>query len=346
MDLTLDYGPRLTFWDVNDIGLKPTWLNIGSLRARWHTDNTSLALTENASYGASNFSGLAIPLGPDGTTVPRVDVVPPAQVIEYESSSTTLDARASGRRWDFRSTAGYQLSGGADDAARTLIPLQRGPFAEADVTLWETPVDHFTTTATGEDTTFSSGPAIVLVEADEGWKHLWSATTDTTATLGASAARVQASPSSATYPMNNPVAELALDQRILTADDRVTLKIAARLGPVINRLLGVVDERVQGTVLSKWTHGPFVVSALANVQQSVFTDTAYSTELFVGELTVSYVASDIVTLDGGVRGVWQQGNQPVGLVATPSTTDIAEINVAQGTVFLGATFRAPTIGTP
>jgi hypothetical protein len=47
-----------------------------------------------------------------------------------------------------------------------------------------------------------------------------------------------------------------------------------------------------------------------------------------------------------VRGVWQQGNQPVGLVATPSTTDIAEINVAQGTVFLGATFRAPTIGTP
>jgi hypothetical protein len=146
--------------------------------------------------------------------------------------------------------------------------------------------------------------------------------------------------------MNNPVAELALDQRILTADDRVTLKIAARLGPVINRLLGVVDERVQGTVLSKWTHGPFVVSALANVQQSVFTDTAYSTELFVGELTVSYVASDIVTLDGGVRGVWQQGNQPVGLVATPSTTDIAEINVAQGTVFLGATFRAPTIGTP
>jgi hypothetical protein len=30
---TLTYAPRLTFWDVNDVGVQPTWLNAGKAHA-------------------------------------------------------------------------------------------------------------------------------------------------------------------------------------------------------------------------------------------------------------------------------------------------------------------------
>jgi hypothetical protein len=198
-----------------------------------------------------------------------VDVIPSSQFIQVEFYATTLCSRVEVRRWEFHSTVGYQISGGADAAARAIIPRQKGPLGEAVVNFATSPVDHLATTVTGSETMFSSDPEIVLAEGDEGWKPLWSAFTDTELRLGASEARVRTSPSARSSWETHPVAEADLEQRISTAEDRVTIRVGARLGPVVNRLLGIVDERIQGMLLSKWTHGPFVVNAFASAQQSV-----------------------------------------------------------------------------
>ena len=341
---TLTYAPRLTFWDVGGVTAARTWLDAGSAHVEWRPDDeTTLSLHEDASYGAMNFAGLTLPQGPEGAPPPRVDVIPGSQILFIESSSTTLGSRFTWRRWDLRTDVGYQVSGGADDAARSILPLQRGPFADATLTYATSPVDRVATTVTGSDTTFSSGPVIALVEGDEGWKHRWSAVTETTATLGLSEARVASSPAVAPARQTDPVAEAILETRVPAADGQVALYVDARLGPVVNRLLGIVDERVQGTVQAKWKHGPFALSAFGNAQQSVDTAGPNATTLLTGELGMSYAVVEALAFDGGVRGIWQRANQPVTPVLTPSVTDIVEANIAQWILFVGVTLRAPTI---
>ena len=340
--VSLAYTPRLTLWDVNDAGVRATWLHAGSARVDWHDQNTTLSLQQDGSYGALSFAALSFPPGAEGAP-PRVDVLPSSQIIQFESSSTTIGSHVEGRRWDFRSNVGYQLSGGADDAARLVVPLQTGPLADAVVTSAISPVDHFSTTATGSETKFSSGPEIALIEGDERWKHMWSPFTETDVTLGISEARVQASPLVQSTHETDPVAEALLEQRILSDEDRVTFRIGARLGPVVNRLLGIVDERVQGTLTSKWTHGRLGVAAFASAQQSVPTGGPDATELLTGELGLSYSAADALVFDCGVRGLWQRINQPVVSTAATGATDITEASLVQGVVFLGVTFRAPVI---
>jgi hypothetical protein len=104
-----------------------------------------------------------------------------------------------------------------------------------------------------------------------------------------------------------------------------------------------VDERVQGTILSKWTRGPFVVNAFGSAQRSVPYQGPNATSLLTGELGLSYTAVDSVVFDVGVRGVWQKANQPQASTSTPGATDVVEASITQGTVFFGVTFRAPII---
>jgi hypothetical protein len=342
IDSVLTYAPRLGFWDINSVGAQPTWLNAGKAHFDWRAEETTLTLDEDASYGATSFAGLIFPTAQEGT-LPRVDVVPLPQIIQIESSTSTFGSHFALRRWDLRSEIGYQVSGGANELARSILPLQRGPLADAVLAYATSPVDHVATTAIASETTFSSGPEIALAEADEGWRHAWSAFTETNMTVGVSEARVQAAPAAPVVGQTNPVAEIILDQRILTADDRVSLRVGARLGPVVNRLLGIVDERVQGSLVSKWTHGPFAVSALGSAQQSVPTDGPNATTLFTGELDLSYAAGQNVVFDGGVRGLWQRANQSLVAIPTPAPTDVVEASISQGILFVGVTFRAPTL---
>jgi hypothetical protein len=339
--LTLAYTPRLTLWDVNDVGVRPLWLDEGSVRIESHDAHTTLSLEEDASYGSMSFAALTFTPGPQGTP-PPVDVVPSSQIIEFESTSTTLRSLTRVTRWEFGSSVGYQLSGGADSMSRSIIPLQKGPLAEATATFSASPVDRLATILTGEETAFSSGPEILLGEEDEVWKRRWSPVTETDATLGISEARVRAAAFAPSYGQTDPVAEVVLEQSILTDADRVTIRVGSRLGPVVNRLLGIVDERIQGTLLSKWTHGRLAASAFAGAQQSVPTGGPDATELITGELGLSYEATEAAAFDIGVRGLWQRASQPIVSAATPGGTDV-EATVVQGIVFVGVTLRAPAM---
>jgi hypothetical protein len=339
LGLALAYTPRLTLWDVNEVGVRPTGFNAGSARADWRGERASLFLSQEAGYGAVNFAGLALAPGPDGAP-PRVDVVPAPQSLAYESSSTSFGSRAQVRRWELRSQVGYQVSGGADAPARQIIPLQNGPTFEAAAAFAESPVDHLATTATGSETSFSSGPRIVLAEIDEGWKHTWSPRTETTLTFGVSDARARGSAYAGSYTEVDPVAEGLVDAGLGTARDRVTLHIGARLGPVVNRLLGIVDERGQGTLLAKWTRGPFGADAFVSAQQSVHATGPDATELVTGQCGLSYAATDVVAFDVGVRGIWQRANQPL-VSSAGGASVISETDLAQGLVFLGVTFTSP-----
>jgi hypothetical protein len=325
----LTYAPRLTLWDVNAAGVRPTALHEGAASIEWRSLAARLSLHETGSYGSVDLAAFALTPGPEGAP-PRVDLVPAPQIIQFASSTTTLASRLTFPRWLVGASVGYQVSGGADAVARTVLPFQSGPFGELSASYAASRRDHVITTLTTSEASFSSGPESLLMEVDEGWRRSLSRVTDLTLTLGASEAGARTSAFAARGFETHPVAEAVLEQRHARPEGHVDVRFGVRLGPVVNRLVGIVDERVGGTLTASHTYRRVTTHALAGASQSVPASGVYATSLVAGELGVAYALRDFVTFDLGVRGLWQRQQVP-------------EAVFLQGTVFAGVTFRAPPV---
>lgn len=336
---SFSYAPRLTLWDVN-AGAHPTWLNNGAARVEWHSELTRLSIDQVGSYGGVSFAYVSLMPGPEGAP-PRVDAVPAPQIIQYASSTTTLASRVTLRRWAIDTSLGYRFDGGADVASRLVLPFQRGPFGEASLAYAASRIDHVVTTVAGSEAAFSSGPESVVTEIDEGYRHAWSRTTETRLTVGISQVRARTTGITAYTFETHPVAEVVLEERPPSAGGHVNVRIGLRVGPVVNRLLGIVDERVQGTLAAAYTYQRLTTHAFAIASQTVPPSAPYATELVSGELGAAYDVSNVVRFDVGVRGLWQRLDPAVAMGRPlPSSAQVAFL---QGTIFAGVTLRAPPV---
>jgi hypothetical protein len=118
--------------------------------------------------------------------------------------------------------------------------------------------------------------------------------------------------------------------------DSADLRLDLRLAPIINPLTGLVDEQLRGTVEGRWMHGRrLTLRAVASAGGSTDQGTSTSVRQALAELSVAHVASKWLTWEGGVRGLYQQQNSPVG----GSTTPIVGGTFGQVVVFLAVTWR-------
>jgi hypothetical protein len=231
---------------------------------------------------------------------------------------------------DFRrSTAdlhvGYQLAGGATTDARQSLPLESGPFGDAQFTQAVTHIDYLPTTVSASEASFSSGQEIVLTEIDQGWRHLWSRVTETRLALGVSEARVRTTADAPHSFKTYPVAEGILAHHLSPHDD---VRLDVRVGPFVNRLIGFVDEQVQATLAATRTRARFATHAYVTAAQSTSQSEVNAIRFASGELGGSYGTSQLVSFDLGVRGLWQH-------------QDPAAADLLQATFFIGLTLRAP-----
>jgi hypothetical protein len=244
------------------------------------------------------------------------------------SSSTTLASRLALRRWTLGTLVGYQLAGGADAEARTLLPLQRGPFGEASADYAVSRRDHALATVSASETTFSSGPEAILVLGSAGYRLVWSRALEARLALGAGEAQARTSARAPQRFETEPVIEGALESR-RTADGRLGAFLGARLGPTVNRLVGFVDERLEGTLAASYQYRRLTTRVLGSASASVPFRGPNAATLVAGELSAAYGATRVVAVDGGLRGVWQRQDVTGGAT------------FGQGTLFIGVTLRAP-----
>ncbi len=327
MRYVLNYTPRATLWDVGADAFAPTLLHAAAARIEWLERNSRFSLEQTAAYGGVNFSARAQTPGPDGT-LPDAEVVPGARVVDFAESTTTLASRLTFRRWVTDLSVGYQLGGGATREAREDLPFQQGPFAAASVAHALTRTDELVTTLSASQATYSSGPQSILSELDERWRHLWSRVTSTELTLGVSEARVRASDQEVRRREIYPVAEAAFERQFAVGGGRGALRASSRLGPAVNRLLGTVDQRIQGTLALTDARGRFASHAYLTAAQSVPATGIDAVRVIQAEVGAAQATRDTITLDGGVRGLWQE-----------QVRDSA--NLWQATLFVGLTWRAP-----
>jgi hypothetical protein len=324
---TLEYSPRLTLWDVTSAAVQPTLFNGGDARVEWLHRGARLSLEESAGYGRVDFASSPVVPGVDGQP-PTVALIPGLALIPFMSSTTTLASRLTRPRWTVDTSAGYELAGGATEDARSLLPLSTGPFAEASVDYAALRLDHVVAALAASETTFSSGPEALLVEPSLAYRHLWSRSIETSLRLGVGEARTRASASSREVLEAYPVVEGVAERRT-ASEGQLDARASVRLGPVLDRLVGVVDERVEGALSASYRRRRLTARGFVSGSRSVLpSSSAYATSLFAGELGAAYGAAKLVTVDTGVRFIWQR----------QEATGVA---FSQGTLFLGVTLRAP-----
>ena len=339
--LSLAYLPRLTAWDLNNQGIKPLLLHGASVSAGWREHTTELTLREDAAYGGMGFAALtALPgaSGASSSSSPRLDVIPTAGTIQYASSTTTFGSRTELRRLTLATHVGYQMSGGADAESRASIPWQRGPLADASAEVAVTRKDRAVTTVSGVLSSFTSGSEILLLEETEGLRHRFASSTDGELLAGVSEARTRPFSTAAFDHTTYPVAEASLEHRIPFAEDRFLVRATLRVGPVVNRLLGLVDERVQARFEGRWSNWPYGARLTLSAAQSVPAGDLTAITLGQGEVSFQYNLSEAVTIDLGVRELAQRQAQ-LGLGLT--TTDPQRLTFTQTVAFVGITIRAP-----
>jgi hypothetical protein len=366
---TLAYLPQLSFLDVNDVTRAATFLNAGLAAAEWNWPRARLSLTESASYGRESFASLAAVT--PGTAAPpssgtsqgqpapppTTQLVPVAETFFYESSVTTLASSVRLRPWTLLASIGYRVSGGTGQTATpsamattattttaaaadaATFPLQKGPVGEASADYAATPRDHLITDLKGTEASFSNGPDDLLVDLEERWTQRWSRATDTLLAGGVAETRERQATTVPYVFAADPVAEATVTEHIGRGRDQFQVRLDARLAPVINPLVGSVDENVQGSLTTGWTHRRLLVQVLAIAGETVDQGAPTAYRSFSGELDVAYHLSEALSFDGGARLLTEAQNEPTQNLTIGVPSAVTTVPFTQELVFVAVTLR-------
>ena len=109
-----------------------------------------------------------------------------------------------------------------------------------------------------------------------------------------------------------------------------------RLAPYVNRLTGIIDEQVRGTVSVDWAHRRWKLRALASAAESTAQGTTISARYGTAEIDAAYQFSEALTLDWGFRALSQDQNSAPAIGSTELTTT----TFSQGIFFFAVTVHA------
>jgi hypothetical protein len=362
---TLAYTPRLTFLDLNAVGLQPALLNGLEASAEWRARHVLVNVTEVASYGTRsmaslgtlNAPGTPVQTAPGGQPVPiaNAQLQPTVETFLYASSNTTVSSVLTLKPWVVTASVGYQLSGGANSQAEAYLPFQQGPHGEATADVRASRHDHLVTDVSGLEATFSSpaglppigspagtagtGTQALLVQALEEWKHAWSRSTDSMLAAGVYEARTRDAAFDPDVYSTNALAEGSLEQRFGRGKNLGSIVIDFRLAPLVNQLTGLVDERVQGTLVGSWTRRKVSLRGTVTAAESTNQSTAAASKVLTGEIDASYAHSPALSFDVGARVITQDQNTATTL-ANNTQGPISQTSFGQAIVFVAMTFRA------
>jgi hypothetical protein len=327
-ELKLGYTPRLTL--RGDVGPAPDFMHGVVLGARYTGRRASISLFEEASYGRQTWTPFIAAEPTLGPGAAGLGALPLPVVIDYAFSRTGLSAKlAPTRRWGLGLSLECALSGGADTSSRASLPFQSGPRGALSAEYALARTDHLTSAFGASWTGFSTGPEDIIVQATESWRHALGRHTESTLAGGVAWTTSRTGASAPFRSLAHPIAEATITHGIPSL--RLHLHATSRISPVIDPVIGRVDERVDTNGGGAWRVTRRVsILGYAGAAQSVSWATPGAITMLYHGITVMYRASKIVQIDGGTRGFWWRTR---GEDAPPP----------QWIVFAGLTLTAPQV---
>lgn len=299
--LDAGYTPRFTLRQV-DLDASAEMLQSGTLSAAWHGRRTSFEAHANGAYGIESFSSLAVQSSSD---TPPVQRLPDTGRISYASLRAGAGVTwAASRRWKLTAGLDFLLSGGIDDASRAVVPLQSGPHAELGAEHALTRKDQLVTAIDASQATFSTGADATVIEASEAWRRALSRRLSSTLRAGVAGALHTGGEGGESVYSVYPVVQAVLAWR--SPADALELQASVWVEPVVDRLSGRVDERLQGSVGGTWSPSRSVaLRGRIGAAQSVPWDGDQAIRLALGEAAVSVRVTDQLRAELGTRGALQ-----------------------------------------
>ena len=277
------YEPRI-FIIASQANQKVYYLHRGRLSfedrpaARWR-----LYVNSRTSYGEYDYNPLSGLQGAQpGTGAPRTPAGgPPAppvlgtapdqrfvKILDFEASGGAVYDAARNLEWI--SSLGYRANGGADTAARTSVPLQRGPIGSTGPRWSIGPLDSLLTLVDFSHVRFSNGPRSTLVNLTSNWTHVWNPGLETDLLGGIGWFNSSDVPGQAPFSDYKPVGGFALRQVLAGRKARLRNEIQVIAAPATDPLAGTVSERVRGYLSSALTlRERLVLSLTGEVGQTI-----------------------------------------------------------------------------
>lgn len=317
-ELSLTYAPRFV---VRDVDLRPVFeaLHGLSLAASTRDRRTVLSAFADASYGTTTTTALALAT-PTDTEAAAAQSIPDGGTIAYAASRVGLGVtHAASRRLALRGSVEEQVSGGANDVGRALIPQQTGPRLTLGADLALTRSDRASTAFEGSYAAFSTEAEAAVAQLEETYRRTWSRRTATSLGVGLAGSWSRPSEGGPEARGLYPTARAALTWR--APSELLEANLSLAVSPVIDRLEGSVDERLYGTLAAAWrlTSSAGVRAQVAAAQSLPWTDPE-SVSLGAGEAAFWLRWSPRARTELGTQGALQSGQDRLSWVLFVATT--------------------------
>lgn len=328
-EIEANYSPRFnrTLFGAD---AQPSIFHRGGFSVRVQDRRLSLSLQEDAGHGSSSFTVLASDPGAASGPLFHLGAESRTDTFAYAWSRTGLLGRYSlQRRLELTGTLEYSLSGGTDASSRVTMPFQTGIHGTIGAEYALSRRDQLTTTADVLRSDFYAGWQDTLIQGSVAWRRAWGRTTVSTVTGGVGLATSQNSATGELRTEAHPIwaASIAYTPRGSSLDAGLSL----RLSPVVDRLSGSVDERLDVVASLAWKPTrALAIEGQLGASRSIFWDNPDAVALVYQGILLSYRANDLLKLEGGVRSAWTRLRDED---ATP----------LQWVTFVGVTFTAPTL---
>jgi hypothetical protein len=311
--LLTSYTPRILLFEPG-IPQTVSLLHNGRVAGELRPNKASrIFLEQLISYGWNSFSYLMLAAE---NVAPSFDRLATLQTpFLYFGESTTLGIeQALSRQVALSLTAGYSIGGGADAAARQIVPVSHSPRASLRLAGKVGTRDYLLTEWIGYASFYSSVQRSYVLDGSVGWRHEFSKDADFDVLIGAGGTHEigQVFIEDQLYPYLNAGIRRRFRQGPTHA---LSGGLYVRLAPAIDTIVGYVYERVEsyGTVAYSPVRNVTLSSALGGAV--ALSSPIEGQKLGYAAVSVAYAVTHELTLSAGVRGVAVPNFVAVGFLA-------------------------------
>lgn len=340
----LQYSVRLMLNDLERKVIPPPvnldTLHVARFANSWTGQRVRLELSEDLFYGSVAFGqftggraprvpgtasrdiGTPSPQTPQGSTpppapggisppapsetAPRAQLTPIVGTLKLVTSTTSLVSTVQpSSRFTMTNAVRYVLDGGADATSQLAVPLQRGPRIDTTTEYAFNPRTFGLFDASVWHSDMSNGTQIDSLDTEIGGRRAWQRT-GLRVTGGATVIRFRASPDENARVTPYLLTTAALERQIPVRGFAVAAGIDGRLGPVVNRLNGFVDQQIQSSANFVVSRHRTTLGLSGGVARSLDPDGPFAFTIVSATATLSYQLSRRIAFEGGFQNTWQQ----------------------------------------
>jgi hypothetical protein len=211
-----------------------------------------------------------------------------------------------GRFTTIQGGLGYTVSGGADEESRALYPTVRGPDARATLSYAVNARNLLSSTLSAQYATSGDSTETLAIAYDQTWRHEFSPRTSAELGAGVAYARSPQENGSVAHSFY-PAGRAGIGHTERAAGGILNLNATIGGSPVLDFTTAAIDPRLQIGAGIGWGRDRFFTNVSGGTSVSLSgADEQDAFSALNASAGVGYYLGVGFTVDGGVRGAWQQ----------------------------------------